>query len=189
MKADQAPSREAPECGRAKKRTASPDAESDDAGHEDFYRAYFRAYIVFAVRSFGLRQEIASEIVQEVFGRLLSARYSVQNRRAWVTKTVVRECIAHKRKEIGVEVPLEVVEGRTGGDPATKLIQRLLVEAGLGELGVRDREILRLHYFEGFTVKEIAGIQGISEAYAERRRGIALDRLRVCLGLKVVERS
>jgi DNA-directed RNA polymerase specialized sigma24 family protein len=159
-----------------------------DAAHEAFYRTAFTVYVVYAMRSFGLRAEVAAEVVQEVFGRLFSGKYAVQNVQAWVTKLVMRESLLARQREAGPAVPFDEALGPASPDPSLHLVHTLFLETGLGDLETQDRELLRRHYYEGFTMREIAAQRGISEAYAERLRGIAVSRLRARLGVKPGDR-
>jgi len=55
------------------------------------------------------------------------------------------------------------------------------LDAGLGELGDADRDVLLLRYFEKKSAREMAAMLGISEDAAQKRVSRAIDRLRECL--------
>jgi RNA polymerase sigma-B factor len=67
-----------------------------------------------------------------------------------------------------------------GGDDAGYELaeQRVLLRAGLDELGAREREIVRLRYYEGLTQREIARAVGVSQMHVSRliRRSIETMR-------------
>lgn len=52
------------------------------------------------------------------------------------------------------------------------------LEAALGALDERERELVRRHYFDGVPVQDVARELGISRAWASRVHARALDRLR-----------
>ncbi len=62
---------------------------------------------------------------------------------------------------------------------------RVLLRGGLGELDPREREILRLRFFEGLTQREIAQRIGISQMHVSRLIRRAVDDLRRHLAVPV----
>jgi RNA polymerase sigma-B factor len=56
--------------------------------------------------------------------------------------------------------------------------QRLLLRSGFDELAPREREILRLRFFEGLTQREIADEVGISQMHVSRLIRRSVDALR-----------
>ena len=56
--------------------------------------------------------------------------------------------------------------------------QRLLLRSGFDELAPREREILRLRFFEGLTQREIADVVGISQMHVSRLIRRSVDALR-----------
>lgn len=75
--------------------------------------------------------------------------------------------------------PLEVL----GGDDANyeRAEQRLLLRGGFEHLGPREREIVRLRFYEGLTQREIADEVGISQMHVSRllRRSVEAMRQRI----------
>jgi RNA polymerase sigma-B factor len=56
--------------------------------------------------------------------------------------------------------------------------QRLMLRRGFDELAPREREILRLRFFEGLTQREIADMVGISQMHVSRLIRRSVDSLR-----------
>jgi RNA polymerase sigma-B factor len=56
--------------------------------------------------------------------------------------------------------------------------QRLMLRSGFDELAPREREILRLRFFEGLTQREIADEVGISQMHVSRLIRRSVDALR-----------
>jgi RNA polymerase sigma-70 factor (ECF subfamily) len=72
-----------------------------------------------------------------------------------------------------------------GGGPSARLRgreRRDRVQAALGRLAERDREILELRYLEDLPTAEAAGVLGVSESAAKVRLLRAMQRLRDLLG-------
>jgi RNA polymerase sigma-B factor len=70
-----------------------------------------------------------------------------------------------------------VIESLGGEDPGyERCEQRLLLRGGLAALEAREREILRLRFFEGLTQREIAARVGVSQMHVSRliRRSLAV---------------
>ena len=72
-----------------------------------------------------------------------------------------------------------------GSSPSARLARSeagARVRAALGRLGQRDRELLELRHLEQLSIREIAGVLGISEGAVKVRHVRALERLRDRLG-------
>jgi RNA polymerase sigma-B factor len=67
-----------------------------------------------------------------------------------------------------------------GGDDAGYELaeQRELLRRGLDELGAREREIVRLRYYEGLTQREIARAVGVSQMHVSRLIRRSIDTMR-----------
>jgi len=72
-----------------------------------------------------------------------------------------------------------------GSSPSARLQRREAgerVRAALARLSERDREVLELRHLEQLSIREIAGVLGISEGAVKVRHVRALERLRERLG-------
>ena len=67
-----------------------------------------------------------------------------------------------------------------GGDDAgyERAEQRLLLRRGLDGMGAREREIVRLRYYEGLTQREIARAVGVSQMHVSRLILRSIDSMR-----------
>ncbi len=148
--------------------SASED-RTPDVGPVGIYRARFGPLVVSAIVKFRLRPEIAVELVQNVFLRYFSGRYAPRNAKPWLAKAVFRECVEYKESPAFREEAL----GGSGDlpdashDPTADLERRILVGQAVGGLENRSREVLHLHYIQGFTAREIAKRLGTTESYTE----------------------
>lgn len=100
----------------------------------------------------------AEDIVQETFLRLLKQRPfdSEEHRKAWLIRVTVNLCkdfhkSAHRRKT----VPLDEARDQAP-EPEPELPEEFWA------LSERERSVLHLHYFEGYTIAEIASVLGKS---------------------------
>lgn len=106
----------------------------------------------------------------------------IDNPRAWLVGAVCNASRSYWRHRARVED----VEGTPIGDLLTAaevpdiagLERTIFVKSLLERVRPRTREVLRLHYFEGFTAKEIASRLGTTAAYAQRLISRALREVR-----------
>lgn len=100
----------------------------------------------------------SEDIVQDVFVKLLKHKtYEFKDKehlKAWLIRITINQCVDWKRKffrnkEIAIEdyeIPFEEKE------------ESLVYE--ISQLPKDDRNIIYLHYYEGYTIREIAEILG-----------------------------
>ena len=71
------------------------------------------------------------------------------------------------------------LEAIGGDDEGYELAeQRVLLRRGLDDLGAREREIVRLRYYEGLTQREIARMVGVSQMHVSRLIRRSIDTMR-----------
>src|SRR4051812_7977794 len=85
---------------------------------------------------------------------------------------------------VGGVAPLDALGGDDHGFERTE--QRLMLSHGFAALAPREREILRLRFFEGLTQREIADQVGISQMHVSRLIRRAVDALRATIDAPVV---
>jgi RNA polymerase sigma-B factor len=79
--------------------------------------------------------------------------------------------------------PLESLGGDDGGYERAEA--RAMLADGLGQLGGREREIVRLRFCEGLTQREIADRIGISQMHVSRLIRRAVEQLRERIAVPV----
>ncbi len=130
---------------------------------EEYGNALYRLAL-FYVRS----AADAEDVVQDVL--LTYLQKGEGKSRAWLTKVTVNRCInllKKKRRETAFDE----------SDYAVSPIGDDLYEA-LGALSVKDREMVWMYYFGGYTTKEIAGQLHMGEAAVRKRMERARKSLR-----------
>jgi RNA polymerase sigma-B factor len=71
------------------------------------------------------------------------------------------------------------LEAIGGDDAGFELAEhRVLLRGGLAHLGAREREIVRLRYYEGLTQREIARAVGVSQMHVSRLIRRSIDTMR-----------
>lgn len=118
----------------------------------------------------------AEDAVSETLIRYLSRAPEFQSedhRRAWlitVARNICKNMLRSGRRE---SVSLEEL-----GELAATERDREVLLAVL-ELPEKYREVLHLHYIEGYRVKELAGILGLTEFAVKKRLQYGRERLRL----------
>lgn len=102
--------------------------------------------------------EDAQDVVQDVFLKLLKQKencfHDEEHLKAWLIKVTINQCLDYKKSFFRKNtVALESFE-----IPYEQEERQLLEE--LSRLPKEERNVLYLHYYEGYTIKEIAGILG-----------------------------
>jgi len=151
---------------RARDRAAALVAEM----FERYHTAVF-AYIYRLVND----REWAHDLTQETFLQVFRARHQlpqVENRRAWVYRIASNTALnALKRRRRFAWLPWRTADTShlTGADPAEETNRRIAVEQALAELPPHYRAPLLLYSHDGFSVREVAEVLGISEGAAKTR--------------------
>lgn len=145
----------------------------DSERFEQIYRENLRAVLRFTVAR--IDPERAKDVAAETF--LVAWRRLDDipaDARPWLLGVARRVIAGQYRSETRREalaVRMEATDGR-GGEPAdlaTTLADRDEVLAAFGELGERDREVLRLVAWDGLTAAESADVLGVTRlAFAVR---------------------
>ncbi|MCL2797573.1 MAG: RNA polymerase sigma factor [Firmicutes bacterium] len=126
----------------------------------------------------------AEDILQEVFLSMLNPPVlnDEEHLKAWIIRATINKCKnllkSQRRKRT---VPLEEAYSHAGTEPIKE--EHIDLVAALQKLHEFDREILYLHYYEGYSAKEIAKIFGKSENAVFIRLNRARNELKKLLTL------
>lgn len=130
----------------------------------------------------------AEDICQTVFLKLLTSGQafdSPAHEKAWLIRTTANACkdllrSAHRRRTVALEA--------ASATPAPEAPDSAVLEAVMA-LPENYREAVYLHYFEGYSVREIAGLLGRSEAAVTAHLSRGRHKLRTTLGGECYEQS
>jgi RNA polymerase sigma-70 factor, ECF subfamily len=163
-------------------------ARGDESAFREFYERHTKTARALAVRVLRDRS-LAEDAVQEAFLAAWRGAGSYRPDRAkpaaWLLTFVHRRAVDHVRRQ--QRRAAEQLELGTPGGPAaedegvTGMPTRAWIRAGLDRLSARDREVLELAYFAGFTQPEIAEQLQTPLGTIKSRTSTALQRLNEAL--------
>lgn len=122
----------------------------------------------------------AEDICQTVLLKLLTGEErfdSPEHEKAWVIRTAINACKDELRAFRRRAAPLE-----DAPEPAAPEVPRSDVLEAVQALPDKYRQAIFLFYYEGYSVKEIAGLTGRSEAAVSAHLSRGRKKLRTMLG-------
>lgn len=157
---------------------------ADDAAFAEFYRAVYPGLVAEMYAYTGSKAE-AQELVQEAFTRAWPRwrRISGYDQpRAWVARVAYRLAVSRWRKARSLIASMT----RHGPTPVASPdappgeVSVALV-AGLAQLPEAQRRALIMHHMGGWSVAEIADVEGVAEGTVKSRLARGRQRLAVLL--------
>jgi RNA polymerase sigma factor (sigma-70 family) len=144
----------------------------DEERFNEIYEKHFSFLVMIAVHKFRVPETEAETLAHEVFLTYLRKESQIHDLRAWLVGAICHASRHYWRlnrrptateEEIAVDRP----------DPASthildSLPDQLAARQALECLSPRCQEILRLRYFDGCTVPEIAEHLGVKKKYAAK---------------------
>ncbi len=116
----------------------------------------------------------AEDVLQEVFFKRLyraPSFASPEHERRWLFRVALNQCRDAWKHASRREVPLEVASGAVTPEELGLLEQ-------VSRLPEPQRVVLHLHYYEGYTLREIAGLLGVTVPTVKMRLKRGRDTLR-----------
>jgi len=122
----------------------------------------------------------AEDAVQEAFLRLLTARpvfRDKEHEKAWLIRTALQRASDIRRRAEQRNIPLENAAEAAAPDASPGSELRAAVRALPEKYGA----VIHLHYYEGYSIKEIAKLLGLPAATVGTRLARGRERLRQML--------
>lgn len=120
----------------------------------------------------------AEDAVQEVFLKLLTARPSfrdAEHEKAWLIRTTLHRAADLRKAASRRSVPLEEALLASAPEPEDRLL------AAVRALPEKYGAVIHLHYYEGYSLKEIGKLLGLPAATVGTRLARGRERLRQSL--------
>ena len=121
----------------------------------------------------------AEDAVQEAFLRLLTARpvfRDAEHEKAWLIRTTLQRANDIRRRAEQRNVPLE-----DAAEPAAPEDSGEELRSAVRALPEMYGAVIHLHYYEGYSIKEIAKLLGLPAATVGTRLARGRERLRQML--------
>ena len=121
----------------------------------------------------------AEDAVQDAFLRLLTSRPEFRDReheKAWLIRATLQRATDIRRKAEARNIPLEdAPEAAAPADSGREL------RAAVRALPAKYGAVIHLHYYEGYSIKEIGKLLGVPSATVGTRLARGRERLRQML--------
>src|ERR1700686_5381859 len=140
--------------------------------------------LVIAARKFNVPEADCENLVQDAMLALLGRLGErVENPRGFLIGAICNACRAYWRAQTRLSnvegARLDAVAAATVASEADRIERELVIRRVLSRLSPADREVLRLHYYEQLTAREVAERLHVTHRYAEKRIVEALRHARI----------
>jgi RNA polymerase sigma factor (sigma-70 family) len=162
-------------------RVASDPRPSTADEIEALYLEHRRLLLFVACRKFGVPDNDAEGLMQEVFLSFLQAGERIVNVRAWLVAAMCNASRHYWRCQGRTEALPDDMNDRCDPDStalADRFAMQMTMQQVLGYLQPRCRETLRLHYFEGRSAADVGRELETTSRYAEKLIHNCLRRAR-----------
>jgi RNA polymerase sigma factor (sigma-70 family) len=154
-------------------RNDSVPPKRDDGDFEEIYVTHFDFLLGIAMRKFGVPSSEAETLVHEVFLSYLKRSGEIHDLHAWLLGGICHASRYFWRQNGRGGETVEIEELFEREDPSShdirnELPNALTARAVLDSLPPRYRKILRLRYYEGCSIAEIAEALGVKPKYAQK---------------------
>lgn len=153
---------------------------------EGLYDELWPVLVRIGRRKFGVPEEDVEQLVQDTALAFLASRTEIVKPQAWLVAAMCNACRHYWRwrrsREAFEEGTVDEV-AEPGRETAVREVENeVIARELLGRVPPRDREILRLHYFERLTDREMAIRLRTTRGYAQKLIYLALRRARAVFG-------
>lgn len=125
----------------------------------------------------------AEDAVQDVFCTLMSKKLvfaDPEHEKAWLIRSTLNRTSDVRRRKSRLNVPLD--EARAVADDATEAERRgREMLACIRALPEKYAVVLHLHYYEGYSLREMSAMLGVPSATVGTRLARGRDRLKILL--------
>ena len=158
-----------------------PPCPIDENVFNRIYEENFDFLVSLAVRKFQVPAVDAEALAHEVFVSCIKRFDEIRDLHHWLIGAICNACRYHHRKhgrnidQLDTEMAAERLDPRSR-DVLTDLPNSIAIAEVLDRMPPRWAHILRLRYFEGYSIKEIAEQQGVTSKYMQKLVAKCLQR-------------
>lgn len=155
--------------------------QGDERALEELIRKHYQSIFAYFYKNTG-QYHLAMDLAQETFIRMAAALVRYRPKAAfksWLFVIASNQLKNHYRTLSRRPLALTLTGEMPGGTPpAFEAETRSDLQAALAGLPPKQREALILHFYHGFTTREIAKITGAAESTVKARIRYGLDKLK-----------
>ncbi|MBI5303298.1 MAG: sigma-70 family RNA polymerase sigma factor [Chloroflexi bacterium] len=162
-------------------------AQTSAAGFGELFDAHYKRIYVYAYRRVGSREiaeDIAASVFEDALRDIKRLRWQDKPLVAWLYRIASRRVVDFYRARRD-HIALDQIAARASDDNPNDAVTRAdefaAVRRGIARLSDRDREIIRLAYFDELSGEDLAAMLGCSANSAYVRLHRALAKLRKVL--------
>lgn len=151
----------------------TPCSTIDEREFEEIYIGHFDFLVSIAVRKFHVPESEAETLVHDLFIGYLKRKDEIRDTHTWLLGGICHASRYYWRQSVrgGETVDIDLSFERE--DPASSdihdtLPNRLAARAALETLPPRYQEVLRLRFYDGCSINEIAERLGVKPKYAQK---------------------
>lgn len=148
---------------------------------EEIYAEYFEkvtGYIRSHIKNDQDREDITSEVFLKVYAKLDSYDERKASLSTWIYIITKNTVIDYYKNKKSYE---ELTESIAAEDKVNMDNALDDLADALGQLGERERDLIVLYYYSGYTLKSVADMMNISYIYAKVIHKNALNELRTLM--------
>lgn len=153
--------------------TASSHLPSSNVDVEEVYVTHYDFLVSVAVRKFHVPESEAQTLAHDVFVSYIRHSDEVRDVHSWLLGAICHTCRYYWRQTGRGGEAVEIDTTFEREDPASSdihdaLPDRIAARAALETLPPRYREVLRLRFYDGCSINEIADRLGVKPKYAQK---------------------
>jgi RNA polymerase sigma factor (sigma-70 family) len=150
-----------------------PRRELDEEIFVRIYEKHFSLLVAVAIRKFQIPPDDAEALAHEVFLSYLKRKDEIRDLQKWLLGAICNASRYYWRQHGRNIEQLDVELAAERPDPAsTNILDLMMAKIAAGEalagLPPRWQHILRLRYFEGYSINEIAEHLGVTAKYTQK---------------------
>ncbi len=167
-------------------------AQASSAGFAELFDAYYDRIYAYAYRRIGVRttaEDVAASVFEDALRGIKRLKWQGKPIVAWLYRIASRRVADLRRRPLlesdGRENVVVSIEGPV--ESLERAEECLAVHTGLGRLAAKDREIIRLVFFDELDASEVAAVLNCTTNNAYVRLHRALKHLRAVLETEVCD--
>jgi RNA polymerase sigma factor (sigma-70 family) len=146
-------------------------SEPPEPDYAALYEQYYTLMVSIAIRKFHICESEAEALAHEVFLDFLTKGAGIEDQRGWLVGAMCNASRYYLRRRARAE-PLPETYAQAPDPSLARVLEmwpdQLAAREAIGKTTARCQLVLRLRYFEGYSVPELATELRITKKYASK---------------------